>query len=295
MTAFETRQIHEGQTPDSDTGSRALPIYQTTSFVFNDAQIAADRFALKDLGPVYSRLANPTVQAVEERIASLEGGVGAVLTASGQAAAFLAIINIAGAGDHVVASPSLYGGTYNLLDVTLRKLGVETTFVENPDNIDEWKAAVQPNTKAFFGETLTNPQSSVLNLPELSKAAHDAGVPLIVDNTLATPYLLRPIEHGADVVLHSATKFLGGHGNSIAGVIVDSGNFDYSADPEKFPGFNEPDESYNGLVFARDLGPDSDFGANVSYGIKIRVQLLRDLGPSASPFNAFLILSLIHI
>lgn len=289
MTAFETRQIHEGQTPDSDTGSRALPIYQTTSFVFNDAQIAADRFALKDLGPVYSRLANPTVQAVEERIASLEGGVGAVLTASGQAAAFLAIINIAGAGDHVVASPSLYGGTYNLLDVTLRKLGVETTFVENPDNIDEWKAAVQPNTKAFFGETLTNPQSSVLNLPELSKAAHDAGVPLIVDNTLATPYLLRPIEHGADVVLHSATKFLGGHGNSIAGVIVDSGNFDYSADPEKFPGFNEPDESYNGLVFARDLGPDSDFGANVSYGIKIRVQLLRDLGPSASPFNAFLI------
>ena len=289
MTAFETRQIHEGQTPDSDTGARALPIYQTTSFVFNDAQIAAGRFALKDLGPVYTRLANPTVQAVEERIAALEGGVGAVLTSSGQAAAFLAIVNIAGAGDHIVASPSLYGGTYNLLDITLRKLGVETTFVENPGNIDEWKAAVQPNTKAFFGETLTNPQSSVLNLPELSKAAHDAGVPLIVDNTLATPYLLRPIEHGADVVLHSATKFLGGHGTSIAGVIVDSGNFDYSTDPDKFPGFNEPNESYNGLVFARDLGPDSDFGANVSYGIKIRVQLLRDLGPSASPFNAFLI------
>jgi len=240
MTAFETLQIHEGQTPDSDTGSRALPIYQTTSFVFDDAQLAADRFALKDLGPVYTRLANPTVQAVEERIAALEGGVGAVLTSSGQAAAFLAIVNIAGAGDHIVASPSLYGGTYNLLDITLRKLGVDTTFVENPDNIDEWKATVQPNTKAFFGETLTNPQSAVLNLPELSKAAHDAGVPLIVDNTLATPYLLRPIEHGADVVLHSATKFLGGHGNSIAGVIVDSGNFDYSTDPEKFPGFNEP-------------------------------------------------------
>lgn len=289
MTSFETRQIHVGHTPDSDTGSRALPIYQTTAYVFDSPKVAADRFALAELGPIYTRLGNPTVEAVEERIASLEGGIGAVLTASGQSATFLAIANIAGAGDHIVASPSLYGGTYNLLDVTLRKLGIETTFVDDPDNLDAWRAAIQPNTRALFGETLTNPQSSVLNIPGISEIAHEAGVPLIVDNTLATPYLLRPIEHGADVVLHSATKFLGGHGTSMAGVIVDSGNFDYGANPEKFPGFNEPDASYNGIVYARDLGPDSPFGGNVSYGIKIRVQLLRDLGPSASPFNAFLI------
>lgn len=287
--SFETRQIHAGQTPDSATGARALPIYQSTSFVFESHKVAADRFALADLGPIYSRIGNPTVTTVEERIASLEGGVQAVLTASGQSAEFLAITNLAGAGDHLVASPSLYGGTYNLLAVTLKKLGIETTFVDNPDDIAEWTAAVRPNTKAFFGETLTNPQSSVLNVPAVAAAAHQAGVPLIVDNTLATPYLLRPIEHGADVVVHSATKYLGGHGNSIAGVIVDSGNFDYSEDPQKFPGFNEPDASYNGLVYARDLGPDSAFGANVSYGIKARVQLLRDIGPAASPFNAFLI------
>lgn len=287
--SFETRQIHAGQTPDGDTGSRALPIYQTTSYVFVTPDVAADRFALKDLGPVYTRIGNPTVTTVEERVASLEGGVAAVVLASGQSAEFLSIANVAGAGDHVVASPSLYGGTYNLLAITLKKLGIETTFVDNPDDLDAWKAAVRPNTKAFFGETLTNPQSSVLDLPGISAIAHEAGVPLIVDNTLATPYLLRPIEHGADVVVHSATKYLGGHGTSIAGVIVDSGNFDYGAHPDKFPGFNEPDESYNGLVYARDLGPDSPFGANVSYAIKARVQLLRDLGPAASPFNAFLI------
>ncbi|MCT1656135.1 bifunctional o-acetylhomoserine/o-acetylserine sulfhydrylase [Brevibacterium luteolum] len=287
--SFETRQIHAGQSPDTATGARALPIYQTTSYVFDSAETAANRFALADLGPIYTRIGNPTVEAVEDRIADLEGGVQGVLVASGQSAEFLAIINIAEAGDHVVASPSLYGGTYNLLDVTLRKLGIETTFVSDPGDVEAWKAAVKPNTKLFFAETVANPRSDVLDIAAVAETAHAAGVPLIIDNTLATPYLVRPIEHGADVVIHSATKYLGGHGTSIAGIIVDSGNFDYSAEPERFPGFNQPDASYNGLVYARDLGPDSPFGANVSYGIKARVQLLRDLGPAASPFNAFLI------
>lgn len=287
--SFETRQIHAGQSPDTATGARALPIYQTTSYVFDSAETAANRFALADLGPIYTRIGNPTVAAVEDRIADLEGGVQGLLVASGQSAEFLAIINIAEAGDHVVASPSLYGGTYNLLDVTLRKLGIETTFVSDPGDVGAWKAAVKPNTKLFFAETVANPRSDVLDIAAVAETAHAAGVPLIIDNTLATPYLVRPIEHGADVVIHSATKYLGGHGTSIAGIIVDSGNFDYSAEPERFPGFNQPDASYNGLVYARDLGPDSPFGANVSYGIKARVQLLRDLGPAASPFNAFLI------
>lgn len=287
--SFETRQIHAGQSPDTATGARALPIYQTTSYVFDSAETAANRFALADLGPIYTRIGNPTVAAVEDRIADLEGGVQGLLVASGQSAEFLAIINIAEAGDHVVASPSLYGGTYNLLDVTLRKLGIETTFVSDPGDVGAWKAAVKPNTKLFFAESVANPRSDVLDIAAVAETAHAAGVPLIIDNTLATPYLVRPIEHGADVVIHSATKYLGGHGTSIAGIIVDSGNFDYGAEPERFPGFNQPDDSYNGLVFARDLGPDSPFGANVSYGIKARVQLLRDLGPAASPFNAFLI------
>ena len=287
--SFETRQIHAGQTPDPTTGARALPIYQTTSYVFDSAQTAADRFALADLGPIYTRIGNPTVAVVEDRIADLEGGVQGLLLASGQSAEFLALINVAEAGDHIVASPSLYGGTYNLLDVTLRKLGIETTFVSAPGDVEAWKAAVKPNTKLFFAESVANPRSDVLDIAAVAETAHAAGVPLIIDNTLATPYLVRPIEHGADVVIHSATKYLGGHGTSIAGIIVDSGNFDYSAEPERFPGFNQPDASYNGLVYARDLGPDSPFGANVSYGIKARVQLLRDLGPAASPFNAFLI------
>jgi O-acetylhomoserine (thiol)-lyase len=287
--SFETRQVHAGQTPDSATGARALPIYQTTSYVFDSTETAANRFALADLGPIYTRIGNPTVSVVEERIASLEGGVQALLLSSGQSAEFLSIINVAEAGDHVVASPSLYGGTYNLLDITLRKLGIETTFVDDPSDLEAWKRAVQPNTKAFFAETVSNPRSDVLDITGVADAAHAAGVPLIVDNTLATPYLVRPIEHGADIVVHSATKYLGGHGTSIAGVIVDAGSFDFSQDPEKFPGFNTPDVSYNGMVYARDLGPDSAFGANVSFGIKARVQLLRDLGPAASPFNAFLI------
>ncbi|WP_209324892.1 O-acetylhomoserine aminocarboxypropyltransferase/cysteine synthase family protein [Brevibacterium renqingii] len=286
--SFDTRQIHAGQTPDPATGSRALPIHQTTSFVFDSNETAANRFALSELGPIYTRITNPTTEVVENRIADLEGGVHAVLTASGQSAAFLAITNIAGAGDHIVASSSLYGGTQNLFNVTLRKLGIETTFVDVSD-LDEWKSAVQDNTKLFFAEVVSNPRSDVLDIAAVADIAHAAGVPLFTDNTLATPYLVRPIEHGADVVVHSATKYLGGHGTSIAGVLVDSGNFDYGAQPEKYPGFNEPDESYNGLVYARDLGADGPFGANVSFGLKARVQGLRDLGPAASPFNAFLI------
>lgn len=287
--SFETRQIHAGQAPDPTTGARALPIYQTTSFVFPDAGVAADRFALKDLGPIYTRIGNPTQEAVEARIADLEGGVGALLLSSGQAATTFAILNVAEAGDHVVASPSLYGGTYNLLQNTLRKLGVTTTFVTDPHDPQAWRDAVQPNTKAFFGETIPNPKADILDVEAVAAVAHEVGVPLIVDNTVATPYLLRPIEFGADVVIHSATKYLGGHGSAIGGVIVDSGNFDFATDPERFPGFNTPDPSYDGLVYARDLGVDGILGANLAYVLKARVQLLRDLGSAISPFNAFLI------
>jgi O-acetylhomoserine (thiol)-lyase len=287
--SFETRQIHAGQTPDAATGARALPIYQTTSFVFPSAQSAADRFALTELAPIYTRIGNPTQEAVETRIASLEGGAGALLLASGQAAETYAVLNIAEAGDHVVASPSLYGGTFNLFKHTLKKFGIETTFVEDPDNLDQWRAAVRPNTKLFFGEVVSNPRQDVLDLEGISAVAHENGIPLIVDATLSTPYLIRPIEWGADIVVHSATKYLGGHGTAIAGVIVDSGRFDFGRDPEKFPGFNTPDESYHGLVYARDLGVGSALGANLAYILKARVQLLRDLGSAVSPFNAFLI------
>jgi len=287
--SFETRQIHVGQEPDAATGARALPIYQTTSFVFPSAESAANRFALAELAPIYTRIGNPTQDAVEQRIASLEGGLAALLLSSGQAAETFAILNIAEAGDHVVASPSLYGGTYNLLANTLKKFGIQVTFVEDPDNLDHWRAAVQPNTKLFFAEVVSNPRQDVLDIEGVASVAHESGVPLIVDNTLATPYLIRPLEWGADIVVHSATKYLGGHGAAIAGVIVDSGKFDFGADPEKFPGFNTPDESYNGLVYARDLGADGALGANLSYILKARVQLLRDLGSAVSPFNAFLI------
>ncbi len=287
--SFETRQIHVGQEPDATTGARALPIYQTTAFVFPTAESAAARFALQELEPIYTRIGNPTQDAVEQRIASLEGGVGALLLASGQAATTFAILNLAEAGDHIVASPSLYGGTQNLFKHTLRKLGIEVTFVADPDDLEGWRAAIKPNTKALFGEVVSNPRQDVLDIESISAIAHEAGVPLIVDNTLATPYLVRPIEWGADIVIHSATKYLGGHGTAIAGVIVDSGNFDFAADPEKFPGFNTPDESYNGLVFGRDLGVNGILGANLAYILKARVQLLRDLGSAVSPFNAFLI------
>ena len=287
--SFETRQIHVGQSPDAATGARALPIYQTTSFVFPDADTAAARFALQDLGPIYTRIGNPTQQAVEDRIASLEGGVGALLLASGQAAETFAILNIAEAGDHVVASPSLYGGTYNLLHYTLPKFGITTTFVTDPHDPQAWRDAVQPNTKLFFGETIPNPQSDVLDIQAVADVAHEVGVPLIVDNTVATPYLIRPFEHGADIVVHSATKYLGGHGTAIGGVIVDAGSFDFAQHPERFPSYNTPDPSYHGLVFARDLGVGGLFPVNLSYILKARVQLLRDLGSAISPFNAFLI------
>ncbi len=286
---FETRQIHAGQAPDAETGARALPIYQTTSFVFKDTDQAAARFALAELGPIYTRITNPTQAAVEDRIASLEGGVGALLTASGQAAETLAILNIAEAGDHVVASSSLYGGTYNLLHHTLPKYGIDVTFVQDPADPEQWRAAAQENTKLFFGESIPNPRTDILDIEAVAAVAHEVGVPLIVDNTVATPYLLRPLEWGADIVIHSATKYLGGHGTAIAGVIVDGGTFDFAQHPEKFPNYNQPDPSYHGLTYAKDLGVGGIFGVNLSFILKARVQLLRDLGAAVAPFNAFLI------
>ncbi len=287
--SFETRQIHAGQTPDPATGARALPIYQTTSYVFDSAQQAADRFALADLGPIYTRIGNPTQEVVENRIAALEGGVGALLVASGQAAETFAVLNLAEAGDHVVASPSLYGGTYNLLHHTLAKLGIETTFVDDPHDARSWQQAIRPTTKLLFAETIPNPRSDVLDIETVAGVAHAAGVPLVVDNTIATPYLINPIDWGADIVVHSATKYLGGHGTSVGGVIVDAGTFDFAAQPTRFPAYNTPDPSYHGIVYARDLGVGSPLGANLAFILKARVQLLRDLGAAISPFNAFLI------
>ena len=287
--SFETKQIHAGQSPDGDTNARALPIYQTTSYTFNDTNHAANLFGLKEFGNIYTRIMNPTQAVVEERIAALEGGVGALLVSSGQAAETIAILNVAEAGDHVVSSPSLYGGTYNLFHYTLPKLGIEVSFVEDPDDLDSWRAAVKPNTKAFFGESIANPKNDVLDIEGVAGVAHEVGVPLIIDNTVATPYLIRPIEWGADIVVHSATKYIGGHGTAVAGVIVDSGNFDFAASPERFPNYNEPDPSYHGLVYARDLGVGSALGANLAFILKARVQLLRDLGAAVAPFNAGLL------
>jgi O-acetylhomoserine (thiol)-lyase len=287
--SFETKQIHAGQAADAATNARALPIYQTTSYTFNDTTHAANLFGLKELGNIYTRIMNPTQAVVEDRIAALEGGVAGLLVASGQAAETLAILNVAEAGDHIVSSPSLYGGTYNLFHYTLPKLGIEVSFVDDPDDLDSWRAAVRPNTKAFFGESISNPKNDVLDIEGVAGVAHEVGVPLIIDNTVATPYLIRPLEWGADVVVHSATKYLGGHGTAIAGAIVDGGTFDYAQYPDRFPNYNTPDPSYHGLVYARDLGVGSAFGANLSFILKARVQLLRDLGPAASPFNAFLI------
>ena len=287
--SFETRQIHAGQAPDAATNARALPIYQTTSYTFNDTTHAANLFALKELGNIYTRIMNPTQAAVEDRLASLEGGVGALLVSSGQAAETLAILNVAEAGDHIVSSPSLYGGTYNLFHYTLPKLGIQVSFVEDPDDIESWRAAVKPNTKAFYGESIANPKNDILDIRAVADLAHEIGVPLIVDNTVATPFLIRPIEWGADIVVHSATKYIGGHGTAIAGAIIDSGNFDYAQYPERFPNYNQPDPSYHGLVYARDLGVGSAFGANLSFILKARVQLLRDLGTAIAPFNAWLL------
>jgi O-acetylhomoserine (thiol)-lyase len=287
--SFETRQVHAGQVPDPTTGARALPIYQTTAYQFRDTKHAADLFGLAELGNIYTRIMNPTQDAVEQRIASLEGGVAALLVASGSAATTYAVLNVAEAGDHIVSSPSLYGGTYNLFHYTLPKFGIEVTFVENPDDPASWQAAVKPNTKAFFGETIANPKNDVLDIETVANIAHKNGVPLIVDNTVATPYLIRPIDFGADVVVHSATKFLAGHGNSVVGAIVDSGKFDYAQHKDRFPGFNQPDPSYNGLVYSQALGVGSAFGANLSYIFKIRLTLLRDMGAAVSPFNAWLL------
>ena len=287
--SFDTKQVHAGQSPDGATNARALPIYQTTSYTFNDTTHAANLFGLKELGNIYTRIMNPTQAVVEDRIAALEGGVAGLLVASGQAAETLAILNVAEVGDHIVSSPSLYGGTYNLFHYTLPKMGIEVSFVDDPDDLDSWRAAVRPNTKAFFGESISNPKNDILDIEGVAGVAHEVGVPLIIDNTVATPYLIRPLEWGADVVVHSATKYLGGHGTAIAGAIVDGGTFDYAQYPERFPNYNTPDPSYHGLVYARDLGVGSAFGANLSFILKARVQLLRDLGPAASPFNAFLI------
>ena len=277
--SFETKQVHAGQSPDPATNARALPIYQTTSYVFDDTTHAAALFGLEVPGNIYTRIGNPTTDVVEQRIAALEGGVAALFLSSGQAAETFAILNLASAGDHIVSSPRLYGGTYNLFHYSLPKLGIDVSFVEDPDDLDSLRAAVRPNTKAFFAETISNPQIDVLDTPGVSGVAHANGVPLIVDNTIATPYLIQPFTQGADIVVHSATKYLGGHGAAIAGVIVDGGTFDWTQG--RFPGFTTPDPSYHGVVFA-ELGPPA-------YALKARVQLLRDLGSAAAPFNAFLV------
>jgi O-acetylhomoserine (thiol)-lyase len=277
--SFDTKQVHAGQHPDPATNARALPIYQTTSYTFDDTTHAAALFGLEVPGNIYTRIGNPTTDVVEQRIAALEGGVAALFLSSGQAAETFAILNLACAGDHIVSSPRLYGGTYNLFHYSLAKLGIEVTFVEDPDDLDSWQAAVRPNTKAFFGETISNPQIYLLDIPGVAGVAHANGIPLIVDNTIATPYLIQPFKHGADIVVHSATKYLGGHGSAIAGVIVDGGTFDWTQG--RYPGFTTPDPSYHGVVFA-ELGPPA-------YALKARVQLLRDLGSAASPFNAFLV------
>ncbi len=280
--SFETKQIHAGQTPDPTTGARALPIYQTTSFQFRDTQHAADLFGLAEPGNIYTRIMNPTQDVVEQRLAALEGGVGALLVASGQAATTGALTNVAEAGDHIVSSPSLYGGTDSLLRHTFPKLGIEVTFVADANDPQQWRDAARENTKAFFGETIGNPKGDILDIEAVAEVAREVGVPLIVDNTVATPYLLNPLKHGANTVVHSATKYIGGHGTAIAGVVIDGGTFDYAAHGDKFPGFNSPDESYHGLVFSEALG-------EAAYIAKLRVQYLRNIGPAAAPFNAWLL------
>ena len=286
---FETRQIHVGGDPDPATGSRAVPIYQTTSYEFRDTEHAANLFALAEVGNIYTRIMNPTQAALEARLSALEGGCttaiglpGALATSSGQAAATLAILTVVEAGHHIVASPSLYGGSYNLLHYTLPKIGIEVTFVDDPHDLDQWRAAVRDNTRLFYGEVLPNPKNDMFDIEGVSEVAHSEGIPLMVDNTVATPYLVRPLEWGADIVVHSLTKFIGGHGTSVAGGIVDGGTFDYAASG-RFANFTEPDPSYHGLAYFPALG----HGAMI---LKARVQMLRDLGMAISPFNAFMIL-----
>ncbi|MDA8442552.1 MAG: homocysteine synthase [Peptococcaceae bacterium] len=276
----ETLAVHGGQEPDPTTGSRAVPIYQTTAYSFRDTDHAAALFALEEQGNIYTRIMNPTQDVLEKRVALLEGGVGALALASGHAAISYAILNIAGVGDEIVSSSFLYGGTYNMFAVTLPKLGIQTKFVD-PTNPENFRQAITPKTKAIYAETIGNPRIDVLDIAAVAEIAHAAGVPLIIDNTFPSPYLCRPIEHGADIVVHSATKFIGGHGTSMGGIVVDSGKFNWANG--KFPGFTEPDPSYHGIKYAEALGP-------VAFIAKLRVQLLRDLGACISPFNAFLLL-----
>lgn len=277
---FATRAIHAGQRPDPETGARAMPIYATTSFVFEDAAEAADLFALQTFGNIYTRIGNPTTAAFEERMASLEGGLGAVATASGQAAQAIAVLTLCNAGDHIVAANNLYGGTFTQFDVTFRKMGIDTTFVD-PSDLDAVDAAITDRTKLVYGETIGNPKADVLDIAGFAEVAHSHDIPLVIDNTFATPYLCRPIEHGADIVVHSATKFIGGHGVAIAGVVVESGRFPW--DNGKFPVMTEPSPAYHGLRFWENF---REFG----YLMKARTELLRDLGPALSPFNSFLLL-----
>ena len=280
---FETLQLHVGQEqPDPATDARAVPIYQTTSYVFRNSQHAADRFALKDEGNIYGRLTNSTQEVLEKRVAALEGGVAALAVASGAAAVDYAFENIAQMGDHIVAADNIYGGTYNLLAHTFEPRGITTTFV-NVSNPAAVEAAIRPNTKALFVETFGNPNSDVTDLDTMAAIAHSHNIPLIVDNTFGTPYLIRPIEHGADIVVHSATKFIGGHGTSLGGIIVDSGRFDWKANPDKFPTLAKPDPSYHGAIFADVAGP-------AAYVTRIRAVILRDTGACISPFNAFILL-----
>jgi O-acetylhomoserine (thiol)-lyase len=277
---FETRQIHAGASPDPTTGARATPIYQTTSYVFRDTDHAQALFGLTEPGNIYTRIMNPTQGVFEERMASLEGGVGALATASGQAAETLAILTLTDAGGHIVSSSSLYGGTYNLFHYTLPKLGIEVSFIDDPDDLEAWEAAIRPNTRALYGETIGNPKGDILDIPGIAEVGHRHQVPLIVDNTLASPYLAQPLALGADIVVHSATKFIGGHGTAIGGVIIDGGSFDFGASG-RHPSFTEADPSYHGLKYWEALGPGA-------YIAKARVQGLRDLGAAVSPFNAFL-------
>ncbi|GIO16819.1 O-acetylhomoserine aminocarboxypropyltransferase [Cohnella xylanilytica] len=279
--SLETLAVHAGQQIDPATLSRAVPIYQTSSYGFRDTEHAANLFALKEFGNIYTRIMNPTSDVFEQRIAALEGGAAALAVASGQAAITYSILNIAGAGDEIVSASSLYGGTYNLFAITLPKLGINVKFVD-PSNPDNFRAAITPNTKALYAETIGNPKGDVLDISAVAAIAHEHGIPLIIDNTFATPYLCRPIDFDADIVVHSATKFIGGHGTSIGGVVVDGGKFDWKASG-KFPGLTQPDPSYHGVVYTDAVGP-------VAYIIKMRVQLLRDMGAALSPFNSFLFL-----
>ena len=274
---FATRSLHAGHTPDASSHARAVPIYQTSSFVFDDSNHAANLFALKEFGNIYTRIMNPTTDVFEQRVASLEGGIAGLATASGQAAQFLAISGLVGQGEEVVAASTLYGGTYTQFDVSFRRLGINVKFVE-PDDPENFRKAITPQTRAVYGETIANPRMNVLDIEKVAAVAHQAGVPLVIDNTMASPYLCRPIEHGADIVVHSATKFLGGHGTSIGGIIIDSGKFPWN---DKFPAITQPSPGYHGMVFSEVFG-------NLAYIVKTRVEGLRDFGPCISPFNSFL-------